>query len=200
MDQLLGYMIQKLRNNNLWDSLNVIVTSDHGMTSVDVDNKLVNINDYVPDNTVKMVPRDGAVIQIIPEDGQEDVVFQAIKDKEGEMHVTVYKKKDIPEHYHYKNNRRVTPIVAIAEEGWLIVDKTQKYSKPRPFGGHAYDNRLMSMKPLFLAHGPNFKANYNQESIENVDIYPLICKLLGVNAAPNNGSLSNTEDMLEVNE
>ncbi|KAK6189960.1 hypothetical protein SNE40_001919 [Patella caerulea] len=91
------------------------------------------------------------------------------------------------------------PIVAIADEGWLVVDKPQKYKKSHPGGGHGYDNRLMSMRPFFLARGPNFKANYKQESIENVDIYPLICKLLGVDPAPNNGSLSNTEDMLKVN-
>ncbi|KAK6183339.1 hypothetical protein SNE40_010840 [Patella caerulea] len=200
MDGLLGSLILGLRENKLWDSINVIITSDHGMASVDVDNKLVDINDYVPANTVKMVPRDGAVIQILPEDGQEDVVFQALKAKENEMHATVYKKDDIPERYHYKNNRRVAPIVAIAEEGWLISDKPKKYSKLHSLGGHGYDNRFMSMKPIFLAHGPNFKVNYKQESIESVDIYPLICKLLGVNAAPNNGSLSNTAAMLKANE
>ncbi|KAK6184426.1 hypothetical protein SNE40_006900 [Patella caerulea] len=40
MDGILGYMMRKLRDNKLWDSVNVIVTSDHGMTSVDVDNRV----------------------------------------------------------------------------------------------------------------------------------------------------------------
>lgn len=29
--------------------------------------------------------------------------------------VTVYKKPDIPAHYHYKNTRRVTPILVVAD-------------------------------------------------------------------------------------
>ncbi|XP_055957013.1 ectonucleotide pyrophosphatase/phosphodiesterase family member 5 [Patella vulgata] len=176
MDNILGYLLGKLRENQLWDSVNVIITSDHGMTSVDVDTQ-----------------------NILPEDGQVDTVYQSLKNQSDAMHLTVYKKEDIPEHYHYKNNRRVMPVVALADEGWLVVDNKHRYDY-HPGGAHGYNNQFMSMKPIFLAHGPNFKSNYRQESIKNVDIYPLICELLGVVASPNNGSLSNTEDMLRDSE
>ena len=42
MDGILGYLMEKLEENKLTDKVNVIVTSDHGMFSVDVKNKVLS--------------------------------------------------------------------------------------------------------------------------------------------------------------
>ena len=47
----------------------------------------------------------------------------------------------------------------------------------------------MSMKSIFLASGPNFKKNVRFGPIRNVDIYPLMCELMGIPPGPTNGSL-----------
>lgn len=55
------------------------------------------------------------------------------------------------------------------------------------------------MKPIFIARGPNITENHLAPTIRNIDIYPMICKLLGIEPAPNNGSLQATANFL-VNE
>lgn len=40
MDEILGYLVQKLKENDLENEVNVIVTSDHGMVEVDNINKV----------------------------------------------------------------------------------------------------------------------------------------------------------------
>jgi hypothetical protein len=52
---------------------------------------------------------------------------------------------------------------------------------------------LVSMRGIFLAKGPSFKENVLISPIKNVDVYPLLCKLLDLNSDchPNNGSLEN---------
>jgi hypothetical protein len=52
------------------------------------------------------------------------------------------------------------------------------------------------MHPLFIAHGPAFKNDFKIKSFRNVDIYPLMCHILGVSPAAHNGSLTNVIDML----
>ena len=52
------------------------------------------------------------------------------------------------------------------------------------------------MHPIFIAHGPAFKKGFKIKSFNNVDIYPLMCSILGVEPAVNNGSLSNVLEML----
>jgi ectonucleotide pyrophosphatase/phosphodiesterase family member 5 len=56
------------------------------------------------------------------------------------------------------------------------------------------------MHPIFFAHGPAFKQQYKIETFNNVDIYPLMCKILDVQEAPNNGSIERVYDMLMVQE
>jgi arylsulfatase A-like enzyme len=43
MDKILGYLLSKFDTNKLWDKVNLIVTSDHGMTTIDTSNQVVDI-------------------------------------------------------------------------------------------------------------------------------------------------------------
>ena len=52
------------------------------------------------------------------------------------------------------------------------------------------------MKPIFFARGPDFRRGEKLTSIRSVDIYPLLCRLLNIQAAPNNGSEANTTPFL----
>lgn len=33
----------------------------------------------------------------------------------------IYRKEEIPDHYHYHHNERIQPIILVADEGWTIV-------------------------------------------------------------------------------
>ena len=67
-------------------------------------------------------------------------------------------------------------------------------------GDHGFHNGLMDMKMIFRAFGPDFKKGYVSESFDSIHIYSLMCRLLQVDPAPNNGSLAFTEGMLHSGE
>ncbi len=46
LDEVLGYLIQLLKENHLFDHLNIIITSDHGMAEVSPD-KAIFLEDYI---------------------------------------------------------------------------------------------------------------------------------------------------------
>jgi hypothetical protein len=60
------------------------------------------------------------VWSILPKPGFEEQVFQTLSKASKTMNFTVYKKDQIPEEYHYRNNRRILPIFIVADEGWDI--------------------------------------------------------------------------------
>ena len=53
------------------------------------------------------------------------------------------------------------------------------------------------MHPFFMAMGPSFKPGESVESFNSVDVYPLMCELLGLDPAPNNGSLKVVKELLQ---
>lgn len=113
----------------------------------------------------------------------------------------VYKKSAIPDSFHYKNNVRVGDILIVARSPYqIIVDKAKNaidWSKHA--GDHGFLNNQSSMLPIFIAHGPGIKKNFTTKSFYNVDIYPLMCLLLGVPEHANDGSLKNVIDMVAYN-
>lgn len=97
----------------------------------------------------------------------------------------------MPAYLNYKNNKRIGPIVAIANEGYIVVDSDLNLK-----GNHGFDNRLQSMQAIFLARGPDFKHNVKLGSVNNVDVYPLLCELVNVKCNPNNGTIAAFKDAL----
>uniref|UniRef100_A0ACB8GEI4 Bis(5'-adenosyl)-triphosphatase enpp4 n=1 Tax=Sphaerodactylus townsendi TaxID=933632 RepID=A0ACB8GEI4_9SAUR len=63
-------------------------------------------------------------------------------------------------------------------------------------GDHGYDNAFPSMHPFLAAHGPAFRKGYWRKTMNTVDIYPMMCHILGLTPQPNNGTLSNSKCLL----
>lgn len=185
MDLAVGFLLDKLEEKNLSSKVNLVLTSDHGMTEIDFQKKRIEISSLVNLSDIIRKSDKGPLMHITPVEGKLESVYQALS-KSDKM--TVYKKEEIPEFWHYKNNRRVMPILCVADEGWSVVwDKDDLINKTDR-GNHGYDNRLSSMKPIFYAAGPDIRKNYTTSPFLSVDIYSLLCSLLDIDQASNNGS------------
>ncbi|GFO43554.1 ectonucleotide pyrophosphatase/phosphodiesterase family member 5 [Plakobranchus ocellatus] len=120
--------------------------------------------------------------------GQENFVYEKLKEAEATNNYRVFKKADIPDDLHYKHNKRVTPIVAIANLSYSFISRMSD-DEFKPGGTHGYDNKEQAMHPFFMATGPAFKSGFQVETFQSVDLYPLMCHLLDLEPAPNNGSM-----------
>ena len=67
-------------------------------------------------------------------------------------------------------------------------------------GGHGYDPRQMpSMKAIFFAAGPDIRSGVTVASFENVDLYPLIAKVLGLKPGPIDGTVRTLQGIIKQN-
>lgn len=67
-------------------------------------------------------------------------------------------------------------------------------------GNHGYDNELPSMQAIFMAKGPDFNRNIQIDSLKNVDIYHIACKILNLKPNPyaTAGSLDNLTNIFRI--
>lgn len=189
IDEQLGFLINELKKAGLYEKVNLIVTSDHGMAQLSADN-IIELDEYVSRDLYTWVDK-SPVVGILPKEGKLEEVYSLLLDANPNM--VVYKKEDIPEHLHYQHNIRIMPILLEAKEGWTIM---QNRTGPLMLGNHGYDNTLRSMQPVFVARGPAFRQKYVKTSMRSVDLYPLMCHILSIRPLPNNGSLHNVQDLL----
>lgn len=189
IDNKLGYLIQMLKKAKLWNILNLIITSDHGMTQCS-EERIIELDQYLDKDHYILIDQ-SPVAAILPKEGKLDEVYEALA--HAHPNLTVYKREEIPERWRYKYNPRIQPIIAVADGGWYIL---QNKSDNFLLGNHGYDNALADMHPIFLAHGPAFRENFTKEAMNSTDLYPLLCHLLNVTGMPHNGSFRNVQDLL----
>ncbi len=195
-DSLIGKLFVGLKKINLLDSTNIIIVSDHGMTELSPD-RVINIDELLSGFKFKTSDK-GTMMFIYPNEDEKNAVYQKLKDSE--KYYKVYWKKDLPDYLHYKNNPWVAEIVVIADLGYSLFDSKdiEKYSKKFPLGNHGYDPTNIDMHGIFYAIGPDFKSGFTCGTIENINIYPLLAKLLRI--FPNNnidGKLERIEFLLK---
>ncbi|XP_054162170.1 ectonucleotide pyrophosphatase/phosphodiesterase family member 5-like, partial [Oppia nitens] len=199
-DTLVGYLVDSLSRHNLLNTTNLIILSDHGFAEVRSStvlkmNSIINPQWYTDYGSTPSW-------SIIPKPGYEDKVYETLLNASKTMPFTIYRRTDIPDHFHYSDNRRILPLFLITNEGWDVHHDTYAHPPGYPlWGNHGWDNRLASMRPLFVANGPAFKKGYNlTKEFMNTDLYPLMLTVLKlpVQLYPSNGSLDAVRELLSV--
>ncbi|KAI7801328.1 putative ectonucleotide pyrophosphatase/phosphodiesterase family member 6-like [Triplophysa rosa] len=202
LDQALQYLNRIIKEKSMRDEINVVMFSDHGMTELKWMENVIELDKYTSmSNIIKMMDR-GPVVSLWPKQDKCEEVYQNLS-KVNNM--KVYKKQEIPDRYHYRNGRFVSTLTLVAEPGWFIAENKGKLpfwknstggAEGWQHGWHGYDNEFIDMRGFFLAQGPDFKTNFRAGPIRSVDVYNILCRTLGIEPLPNNGSWSRVESML----
>ncbi len=175
------------------DSLvHYVIVSDHGMSQLS-NERVIVLDDYLDMSTVTTI--DGSpVIGLSPRTGTVDDIVTALKARH--PHLSVFKREDTPEHLHYRKHPRIPPVVALADDGWTLASRTQMLGwlkEGRTLGGaHGYDTHLKSMQGLLIVSGPQFRSWQVIPPIQNIHLYEMMARVLGLKPAANDGSRSAT--------
>ena len=179
VDEMIGFLFNKLDEIKMRDSVNIIVVSDHGMTNIS-DERTINIENILNGMNCKFFDSGPLMTVEAPKEKIEEV-YKLLKLNEN--HFKVYKKSEMPEYYHYKNHPFIGQLILVADMGWsLVSNRRSEYDSK---GNHGYDNNHTDMHGIFLAIGPNFKTGYRTGTLWNIDIYPLLCKIFNISPRSN---------------
>ncbi|PYR65663.1 MAG: hypothetical protein DMF88_19035 [Acidobacteria bacterium] len=86
-------------------------------------------------------------------------------------------------------------LIGITDPGWQIIrraafDNITAGKAAGLRGQHGWDPQLMSMRGVFIAAGPAFRRDADVKPFENVSIYNVLARVLGVTPPPNDGDRS----------
>jgi predicted AlkP superfamily pyrophosphatase or phosphodiesterase len=183
VDSALARLVSGLQARKIYDSVDIVIVADHGMAEISPE-RVVYLDDVVDSasvNVVNLTPN----LMISARDGDTNALLARLKKL---RHLSVWKKENVPARLHYGTSPRITPIVGVADAGWMI-----KWRHGKPYGDrgeHGYDNAVPDMRALFLARGPDFRSGSTIAEFPNVDVYVLLARLLGITAVPNDGTLA----------
>lgn len=194
-DARIGQLITGLEERNMFDKVNILIVSDHGMARLSRD-RVIFLDDYLDPinlNILNWYP----VLDIWCEESEIDSIYSLIHDKN--EHLTAYKKEDVPEYLHYSNNRRIAPIIGILDNGWSLTSREYFEENQSYFNGgtHGYDPLQPDMHAFFLGHGPAFKNGVTIPAFENIHIYNLMTEILDIEPVVTDGNISVFNEVLK---
>jgi len=157
--------------------VNFIFVSDHGMTKIDVDHPL-----SLPpslDTSKFIIPRGSELLELYAKNKANiSDIYKKLKKEKG---FTAYLKSSTPSRLHYSTKddvmNRIGDILLIPTWPQAFNLSTRKLNP----GAHGYDPRLVKdMLATFYAWGPAFKNHLEIPAFENVNVYPVITRILGL--------------------
>lgn len=194
LDGVVGELLDRIADLPIGKRVNTIIVSDHGMGEISGD-RMVNLIDIIPDGYVEHYNGGNPVILIEPVKEYRDTVLAILNSTPG---VKGWSSETLPPHYHYGTHSRFPGIVAEADSSWSIVASQRENYYMRSRGAHGYDPANRDMHGIFFADGPAFKDGYLAPSIHNVDIYNIICEILKIEPAENDGEVSRIEEIFRT--
>ncbi|XP_067943750.1 ectonucleotide pyrophosphatase/phosphodiesterase family member 5-like [Watersipora subatra] len=184
-NRLINHLIETLNLNGVdSSSTNIILVGDHGMMEHE-SSHVTYLSDFgVSLGDFKWYTSNLFTTgMILPHDGLAESIYEKLSQRNASEYFTAYTAENLPERFHIKNHRRITPIVLVANTGYRIQitrPHTDDSAPVRVVGMHGYDSNEVEMMTAMLASGPDFKRG-KLEEIRSIDIYPLLCSLLKLN-------------------
>jgi predicted AlkP superfamily pyrophosphatase or phosphodiesterase len=195
LDGEIGKLMDGIKDSRL--PVDLIVLADHGM--VKVDGPPVYLDQFGL-SIASFAPVVGSILYPKSEDDAEKA-YEALRGKSDTF--VVYRQANTPAPFHLDNNPRVgDPVVVPAGPYFIAVQRDAQKPEHPPVGMHGYDARKMpQMKAIFFAAGPDIRHGVTLKPFENVNVYPLIAKILGLDltrlkTGPIYGKLSVLEGIL----
>jgi len=184
VDAAIGQLRERLERAGVLDGIDIVVVSDHGMAEV-ADGHVVAIEDMVDPELVDLVSP-GQVVGFNPREGRAREAEAALLGRHA--HYECWRKQELPARWKYGSHPRIPAIVCQMDQGWDALSRSHLARRaPGTRGSHGYDPAEPAMHAIFIARGPSFREGATIPPFDNVDVYPLLVRLLGIPAALNDG-------------
>ena len=179
VDDSIGELSRELKRLGLLERTTWIIVSDHGMASSPVE-KVVSAQGLLANFPAARWEWLGALAGVRLNGASSEGVMQALSTL---PHASCWPKADLPKRYRFGTHRRIPEIVCLAEVGYSLTDNP---ARKGPLGQHGYDPEDLSMHGLLIVAGNRIQPG-TLGLVNNLEIYGLMCRLLGITPERHDG-------------
>uniref|UniRef100_A0A8C5CA00 Ectonucleotide pyrophosphatase/phosphodiesterase 1 n=1 Tax=Gadus morhua TaxID=8049 RepID=A0A8C5CA00_GADMO len=181
VDQVIGSLMEGLKQRGLHRCVNLVLLSDHGMEEASC-SRAAYISNY-QSNVDDFIIIQGPAPRIRPKRLPEDFftfdykgLVKNLSCRADDQPMRPYMKEDLPKRLHFANNVRI-------EAAHLRASLNPAHTKHTP--------------AVFIGYGPHLKHRTTVPPFENIEVYNLLCDLLGIPPSPNNGTHGSLNHLLK---
>lgn len=118
-DNRTAYLVNKLIEVGIFNKVNLIFTSDHGMAEV-TDERIVYLNTMIDNDLLEAKYGGTPVVQLKAKEGRRDELYEKLSEFSLTNSFTIWKKEDLRDPYYYNTSRRISDLVVVANPGYAF--------------------------------------------------------------------------------
>jgi predicted AlkP superfamily pyrophosphatase or phosphodiesterase len=192
LDDALGQLVAGVHTLGLDDRTSIVVVSDHGMTPLSYD-RVVYLDALIDLSTVEIL-ESGSNLHLTPRDGDVEGLYRRLHGRHPKL--AIYKREQVPARLHFRDSPRIPAIIGVPDDGWTVTSGQRLMESELHVGAHGYEPTTRDMGALFVAAGPPLRRGIVVAPFENVHVYDLLCSILKITPAKNDGHSSVTRGFL----
>jgi predicted AlkP superfamily pyrophosphatase or phosphodiesterase len=181
VDAYLGRLMRGLEDLPHGDQVNLMVVSDHGQGEYLKDQPVFILNEFVDLEGITSIDGGSYLFLHFDQDDPARARDIVLAVNSNWQHGTAYLPTEAPAQWHIDDNSRFPDVLLMPNAGFAVLSSPEKSGKMYP-GDHGWIPEMQEMHGVFIATGPNIEPGISFGPIENVDIYPLMTAILGLQA------------------
>jgi predicted AlkP superfamily pyrophosphatase or phosphodiesterase len=192
VDQAVGTLDSALATLHL--TVDLIVVSDHGMAAVKGD--WIDL-DHDESDIMSHLDKSIGPSLYAKTDSDAAHIAAALTAAHDDKYL-VYRRAQVPTALHDDANARSGDPIIVPTGPYLIrANDPPGIPRPHEVGAHGFSPaQVPEMKSSFFAVGPQIRRGATVASFEDVDVYPLVAKILGLEIGPIDGTLTPVQSIL----
>ena len=190
LDDMVGDLQAKVAKLHL--PVDMVVVADHGM--VKLQGKPVTLSDFAD---LSEFHSEGSLLYAKPDADVQETYEEFLSHPDPRF--KVYRQGDVPAGLHYDGNPREGDPIVVPTGPFTLRANSSSETDKQHIGGHGFNPRTMpEMKAIFFAVGPDVRPGVQLKPFENVNIYPFIAEILGLEAPMVDGTLDVLRPALKI--
>ncbi|XP_051510695.1 ectonucleotide pyrophosphatase/phosphodiesterase family member 1-like [Myxocyprinus asiaticus] len=200
VDRMIGLLMEGLMERQLDKCVNLILLSDHGMEEASCE-KIAYVSRYlenIDDITVFQGPAARVQPRRLPDEFYSfdyEGLVKNLSCVKFDQPMRPYLKEHLPKRLHFAKSTRIERAHLYMQPQWQAALQPSEIKKCSG-GFHGSDNVFKNMQTIFIGYGPGLHYKTTVAPFENIEVYNLLCDLLGIPPAPNNGTHGSLNHLL----
>ena len=181
VDGYIGRLLDGLEKLSFADQVNIILLSDHGQGAYLQDQQAYVLADHVNLDDTAIIEGGSYLFLHLDRDEPDRAAKIVATVNDSWNHGHAYLPEDTPSQWHVGSNQRFPDVILMPDAGYAVLSKEGKAGKINA-GDHGWAPENPAMHGFFIACGPNITPGLSLGPVNNIDVYPLMLSILGLDA------------------
>ena len=179
VDTYLGRLLEGLQKLPHADRVNIILLSDHGQAAYLENPKPLILEDHVDLKGTSIIEGGSYLFVHFDEDDSARAQTMVNAVNKHWDHGRAYLPSTVPPQWKVGDNPRFPDVILMPETGYAVLSRAEKAGKVTA-GDHGWPPDSSEMHGFFVASGPNIRPGVTLGAVRNIDVYPLMLSILGL--------------------